>query len=230
MTEPPFLLVVAGPNGSGKTTLTNRLRSIGLDFGTYINADEIAARLQRNNRAAAPEASRQAQIEADTMRRAKLDARESYSFETVMSHPSKIQEMLEARRLGFDVRLFFVGVDDPAINVSRVAQRVARGGHDVPLEKILARYKRTMELLPQAMRAANRATIYDNSDLEVGPQRIAWSHWERDKLIIHVKGSLEKNRWAMARPWFKEYGLRGVASLFHAKTSVVDGVEIKFEV
>jgi predicted ABC-type ATPase len=43
--EQPFILMIAGPNGSGKTTLTNWLRRQDLDFGEYINPDDIAARL-----------------------------------------------------------------------------------------------------------------------------------------------------------------------------------------
>lgn len=50
MSDAPFLLVIAGPNGSGKTTLTNYLLEAGIDFGEYINPDEIAATLNLTNR------------------------------------------------------------------------------------------------------------------------------------------------------------------------------------
>ncbi len=205
MTRPPFLLVIAGPNGSGKTTLTNRMRSLELDFGTYINADEIAARLLTNNKAAAPEASRQAQIEADRLRRAMLDERKSYSFETVMSHPSKIDEMLEAKSLGYEVVLYFVAVDDPSINVKRVAQRVARGGHDVPEDKIIARYQRTLELLPMAMQVANRSVIFDNSDLDKGLMRLASARTDKRSLVLSLEHALTD-----VRPWFHRFGLQAL--------------------
>jgi predicted ABC-type ATPase len=226
MKDAPFLLVIAGPNGSGKTTLTNRLRSLELDFGSYINADEIAARLLTDNKAAAPEASRQAQIEADRLRREMLDRRESYSFETVMSHPSKIEEMLEARSLGYEVVLYFVAVDDPSINVKRVAQRVARGGHDVPVDKIIARYQRTLELLPMAMLAAHRSVIFDNSDLEKGLMRLASAKTEGTDLVL----SLEYPR-AEIRPWFHRFGLQAleaVSSSYYTRESQQGHTEIVF--
>lgn len=77
--------MVAGPNGSGKTTLTNRLRAMGLDFGEYINADEIALALP-----ASPTRDLAAQQEANRRRALCLAEKRSFSFETVMSHESKI--------------------------------------------------------------------------------------------------------------------------------------------
>lgn len=56
-----------------------------------------------------------------------------------------------------------MGIDDPAINVARVRQRVALGGHDVPEDRIVARWSRTMALLPDAVRVAHRAILFDNS-------------------------------------------------------------------
>ena len=64
MSEPPFLLVFAGPNGSGKSTLTNYLIAAGIDFGEYINPDEIAVTLDMPE----PQRSRQAQAIADFQR------------------------------------------------------------------------------------------------------------------------------------------------------------------
>jgi predicted ABC-type ATPase len=56
-----------------------------------------------------------------------------------------------------------VATDDPAINVSRVANRVALGGHPVPEDKIVSRYHKSLELLLSAIRFTNRAYIFDNS-------------------------------------------------------------------
>ena len=86
MSKQPFLLVFAGPNGSGKSTLTNYLIEAGVDFGEYINPDEIATALD----APEPQRSRRAQAIADFHRDRCLSSRLSFSFETVMSHPSKV--------------------------------------------------------------------------------------------------------------------------------------------
>lgn len=166
MSDDPILLVIAGPNGSGKSTLTERLRGLSYNFGTYINPDEIAATLDLPE----PDRSRQAQALADQKRETCLRSRVNFSFETVMSHPSKLDLMSRARSAGYDVRLFFVCTSDPKINSIRVRQRVHFGGHDVPEDRIHARYRRTLELLPDAAVLTRRTVLFDNTaELDVAP-------------------------------------------------------------
>jgi predicted ABC-type ATPase len=151
--------MIAGPNGSGKSTLTNQLIEDGIDLGEYINPDEIAATLTGDLVTRSNAAQRLANARRDDC----IAQMRSFSFETVMSHISKIELMKRAGAAGFKTLLYFVGLDDPALNLARVAQRVAQGGHPVPEERILARYQRTMELLPAAIRACDRSMVFDNS-------------------------------------------------------------------
>jgi len=151
--------MIAGPNGSGKTTLTDQLRANGVDFGRYINPDEIAKTLTGSY----GERVREAQALADAQRLGCLETRQSFSFETVMSHVSKVETLRQARAAGFRVALYFVATESPSLNVARVAQRVALGGHDVPEDRIRERYVRTLGLLPQALAAADMAVLFDNT-------------------------------------------------------------------
>jgi predicted ABC-type ATPase len=157
------VLMIAGPNGSGKSKLTKWQREQGVEFGEYINPDDIAATLEGSYEARVAEA----QEIADRRRAECIRERRSFSFETVMSHPSKIEILHQARGQGFFVQLFFVGIDDPRTNIDRVALRVVEGGHDVPADRIVARWHRTMEALSSAVLAADRSFIFDNS--ETGP-------------------------------------------------------------
>ncbi len=88
----------------------------------------------------------------------------SFSFETVMSHPSKIDILQEATAAGFKTQLVFVCTEDANINVLRVAQRVAEGGHHVPEDKIRSRYKRAIDLHPSAAAACTEVTLLDTSN------------------------------------------------------------------
>lgn len=159
MSRIPVLCIIAGPNGSGKTILTRQLARDGVDFGEYINPDDIAA----GRKGSYDERVRDAQHEAERRRQECLSRRVDFSFETVMSHPSKLDVMRRARRQGYFVVLFFVATEDPRLNADRVAQRVALGGHDVPREKIFERYERTLALLPKAIRLSDRTLLFDNS-------------------------------------------------------------------
>jgi predicted ABC-type ATPase len=161
LSDAPFLLVIAGPNGSGKSTLTNYLIEAGIDFGEYINPDEIAATLDLPE----PVRSKQAQAIADLQRDRCLTNRLNFSFETVMSHRSKVDFITRADDAGYDVTIYFVCTSDPETNIRRVENRVSSGGHDVPHERIVGRYWRTLELLPHAALVARRTVLFDNSAL-----------------------------------------------------------------
>lgn len=155
----PIVTMIAGPNGSGKTTLTRELQRMGLEFGAYINADDHAATLS----GAYDLRVRAAQVWAERERRTCLEQRCSFTFETVMSHPSKVEILRQARDAGFAVVVYFVATENADLNVARVAQRVAQGGHPVPEDRIRARYVRTLALLPAALGEADRAVLFDNS-------------------------------------------------------------------
>lgn len=89
-----------------------------------------------------------------------------FCFETVMSHPSKIDEIVEARNNGYKIYLYFICIDDPEVNVSRVENRVEKGGHDVSAKKISSRYYNTLKNLITAIEAADKCYLFDNSGQE----------------------------------------------------------------
>jgi predicted ABC-type ATPase len=104
-----------------------------------------------------------ASVIADFLRRKLIDSATSLTLETVMSSPDKVEFLQAARERGFRTYLYFVATGDPIVNISRVQNRVRLGGHPVPDEKIISRYRRSLELLIDAIRGSNRAYIFDNS-------------------------------------------------------------------
>lgn len=103
---------------------------------------------------------------ADFLHESLVASETSFSFETVMSHPNKIALLRSAQVKGFRNYLYFVATEDPAINISRVQFRVNEGGHDVPRDKIIDRYYRSLDNLVSAIRVTDRAFIFDNSGAE----------------------------------------------------------------
>lgn len=104
-----------------------------------------------------------ASVAADFLRQKLLAKRVTFSFETVMSSPDKVMLLKQAQALGYRTYLYYIATDDPAINVARVKARVSLGGHDVPEVKITQRYQRSLDLLMEAVKHANRAYLFDNS-------------------------------------------------------------------
>jgi predicted ABC-type ATPase len=210
MTEPPpSLLVIAGPNGSGKSTLTNRIAAAGYDLGLYINADDIAATLVGSYDERVKSAQRQAERERELC----LAGRQSFSFETVMSHRSKLDVMSRAREKGYEVTLFFVAIADPRINIERVAARVRRGGHDVDEDRIVQRWHRTMGFLADATTIADRSVVFDNTDLpdidrlsaEIGIRLPERSALRPVAQVVNTEGQLALTLVASAPDWVKRY-------------------------
>ena len=167
------VVVFAGPNGSGKTSLIDEIKETGLETvkGVYplpayfINPDQVAKDLQgdfldQNSRDEA------AQRAAMRLRADAIASKLPFAFETVMSHPSRINEMLMLKEQDYRLFLTFITTDDPEKNVARVTLRYETGtttGHYVAPEKVRERYHRTLALLPRAAEVADAVYIYDNS-------------------------------------------------------------------
>ncbi len=93
-----------------------------------------------------------------------LEKGESFIMETVFSHKSKLDLMKKAKALGYHVYFYFVSTDAPEVNVNRVKIRVKNGGHDVPEEKIISRYYKSLEILNEAIKLSYRSYLWDNSN------------------------------------------------------------------
>jgi predicted ABC-type ATPase len=104
-----------------------------------------------------------ASVAVDFLREKLMEQKATFTFETVMSHPSKVTLLAKAQEVGYRTYLYYVATDDPAINISRVQNRVKLKGHDVPEDRIAPRYHRSLELLMEAIRHTNRAYVFDNS-------------------------------------------------------------------
>ena len=102
-------------------------------------------------------------ILTDFLRHKYLETHQSFTFETVMSSPDKVEILKKAQQLGYKTYLYFVATEDPAINLLRINHRVKTGGHPVPTDKVITRYYRSLELLSEAIKYTNRAFIFDNS-------------------------------------------------------------------
>ena len=242
--------VFAGPNGSGKSTVIKNIRQQKvngrpIDFGIYINADDIAECLRESAcsftdysidtdrkefhaiavasglvndefneqafsdsftfsknsiRLKQPDAREKlAQIIADFLRKKLLLEQKRFSFETVFSHPGKLDIMKEATDAGYKVYLYFVSTESPDINVYRVEARKTKGNHDVPEDKIRSRYTRSLGLLYDASQIAYQAFYFDNS--EDGTEAA---------MFAHFKKSADKKNWdeideTTVPAWFRTY-------------------------
>lgn len=192
----PRLIVVAGPNGSGKTSITQQLLMHEWMGGcVYVNPDFIAR--DQFGDWNAPDAVIQAAQRSAEIRERCLVENRSLAFETVLSAPDKMDFIRRASDVGFFIRLFFVGTDDPSINAKRVAMRVMEGGHDVPIPKIIGRYTKSLAYCSVVTWMADRTYVYDNS-VDGAPARL---------LFRASRGQLSKV-YGEINPWAREIAHR----------------------
>lgn len=178
MRPPPIFHLLAGPNGAGKSTLYRALVRegiLGADL-VFVNAD-LYERDQLQHITDPEQRSQAARAWADAQRASQLARGASFVSETVFSHASKLALIEEALTHGFIVALYVVALDDAQRLLARVQGRVREGGHDVPPERILARYPRTLANLSKAVGLVTVAYLYEARDVEDGgPQLVAMCH------------------------------------------------------
>lgn len=153
--DKPLLIVLAGPNGAGKSTFfTAFLKDLALPF---LNADILARETGIDAYAAAQEIT--------AIREHFVRLKRSFVLETVLSDPvgDKVRFAASAAESSFDVQLIFIGIETPVLSKQRVRDRVAAGGHNVPDEKLEARFKRTLRNLERSIEQLPHVTIYDNT-------------------------------------------------------------------
>lgn len=138
--------------------------------------------------------SYEASFVASFIRYLLLKNKKSFSYETVMSHHGKIEEIKKANNLGYKTYPYFVCTDHFEKNIFRVKMRVDKGGHFVSEEKIKERYFKTLENLSDVIKNVHRAFIFDNSNSE-------------NELIAEIyQGSAFKFHANSIPAWFENYG------------------------
>ncbi len=195
----PCIYVLAGTNGAGKTSVAGAMfRQSGAD---YFNPDEAAIRiLAVNPGITAADANSAAWHEGRRLLERAIDERLDFAFETTLGGRTIAALLHKAVAAGIEVRIWFVGLSSPELHIARVRSRVARGGHDIPEEKIRERYDQSRIHLIELMPKITELRVYDNSidaDPHAGhaPQPVPILHLARRK-IVHMVDLARTPEWA----------------------------------
>lgn len=186
----PVIQVLAGVNGAGKSSIGGAtVRAAG---GEYFNPDEAARRI----RAQAPTLSiAEANAVAWDIGRGLLERaiaeQLDFAFETTLGGATIARMLHQGLAAGFEVRIWFVGLESPELHIARVRARVKAGGHDIPEAAIRARYDTSRLNLIGLLPVATEVRVYDNSaDANprrgVAPQPLLLLHTVRGKVRSHA--------------------------------------------
>ena len=155
------LYIFAGVNGAGKSTLYN---SENLDneikYSTRINTDEIVRKIGdwKNN----SDQIKAAKI-AINLRNDCLQYEKSFNEETTLTGKTILKTIDKAKELGYELQLFYIGVNNPEIAKERIRNRVEKGGHNIADEIVEKRYYESLKNLKQVITKFDEVYLYDNS-------------------------------------------------------------------
>jgi len=163
----PTLWIVAGPNGSGKSSFYNRTDIEGWGGSVWIiNPDLLTQQIVEQEGLELTVANLAAVQRIQTWLEASVDAYQTIGVETVLSSPKYRTLVTHARSRGFRVRMIYVVLRSAELQTERVRIRVAEGGHDVPLDKIIARRERSFKELAWFLQHVHDCYVFDNSTAE----------------------------------------------------------------
>jgi predicted ABC-type ATPase len=164
----PILWILAGPNGAGKSTLYEFWVKPRTD-AEFVNADLLAT-AHFGHPASTEAESLWGQQAAEARRQALLQAGANLVVESTFSHPSKLDLIANARAANYAVHVLHLSVDDVGILIARVSNRVRKGGHPVPEERIRRRFVRNQPIIREAVRQSHKGWIFDSSVRNAPPR------------------------------------------------------------
>jgi predicted ABC-type ATPase len=173
--------VLAGTNGAGKSSVAGAMfRQSGADF---FNPDEATLRIiAANPGISSAEANSAAWHEGRRLLERAIAEHLDFAFETTLGGHTIAALLQRALVAGVEVRIWFVGLSSPELHITRVRSRVARGGHDIPEEKIRERYDQSRINVIELMPRLTELKVYDNS-IEGDPQA---GHAPQPILVLHL--------------------------------------------
>jgi len=158
----PTCWIIAGPNGAGKTTFALEYLPQVAQCSRFVNADLIAAGLS-------PLAPERELLAASRLFLGEIEAcitqREDFAFETTLAGRSYLKLVRRLQTAGWRVELIYLALPNMEMSKLRVAERVAHGGHTIPVADIERRFARSLgNLLYSFSTQVDACRCFMNSD------------------------------------------------------------------
>lgn len=87
----------------------------------------------------------------------------TFAFETTLGGNTMVRLLEQATAKGMAVRVWYVGLENVELHIARVRARVAAGGHDIPDDKIRARFDQSRINLIRLLPGLAQLRLFDNS-------------------------------------------------------------------
>lgn len=173
--------IIAGVNGCGKSSLTGALKAERKDLGILIDVDKLTVQ-----HGGAIQGGKAAVKKINDC----IERGISFTQETTLSGAKTERTIQRAKESGYTIRLYYIGLDTAEDSLQRIQNRVSKGGHDIPTEDVLRRFKNRFSDLLRILPYCDEATFFDNDNGFV-------------KVAQYVNGELVLNG-TTEKPWILE--------------------------
>ena len=147
--------IIGGVNGCGKSSLTGALKAERSDLGLLIDVDKLAAQL-----GSPVEGGKAAVRKIDEC----LEKGISFTQETTLSGARTERTIRRAKERGYTIRLYYIGLDTLEESLGRIANRVAKGGHDIPKADVERRFQSRFTDVLRVLPYCDEARFFDNDN------------------------------------------------------------------
>ena len=147
--------IIGGVNGCGKSSLTGALKAERSDLGLLIDVDKLAAQL-----GSPVEGGKAAVRKIDEC----LEKGISFTQETTLSGARTERTIRRAKERGYTIRLYYIGLDTMEESLGRIANRVAKGGHDIPKADVERRFQSRFTDVLRVLPYCDEARFFDNDN------------------------------------------------------------------
>lgn len=148
--------IIGGVNGCGKSSLTGSLKAERTDLGVIVDPDKITAALGGDEYEGG-------KVAVERLEKALTDG-VSFTQETTLSGGYTRKLARRAKDAGYYIRLYYVGLDTAQESIQRIANRVRKGGHNIPTHDVEARFSRRFSDVEKVLPYCDEARFFDNEN------------------------------------------------------------------
>lgn len=181
-------IIIAGVNGTGKSSLRGVLEGQNVLLGHIIDADVIAKENNFDNIKAGKKAIEEINY--------CLENNISFTQETTLAGHRTVRTIKQARRQGYYITMYYVGLNSAEESLQRIANRVRKGGHNIPSDDVKRRFENRINSLGEVISLCDEVIFYDNENgfvkvAEIKNNKFQYSNGYKPDWIVKYKDTLD---------------------------------------
>lgn len=181
-------VIVAGADGTGKSSLRGVLEGQNVLLGHIIDADAIAKENNFDNIKAGKKAIEEINY--------CLENNLSFTQETTLAGYRTVRTIKQARKQGYYITMYYVGLSSMEESIDRITNRVRKGGHNIPIDDVKRRYEKRISSLSRVIPLCDEVIFYDNENgfikvAEIKNNKFQYFNGYKPKWLVEYQNALK---------------------------------------